>query len=457
MSQPARLTVDIDISQLIQRGVEIEATYPEDDFYELHNRSPSSSTPGSPTFENLEQADLSNASESEPEAVSHKLLKKRAKKAAKREKAREARKRRRLEEIADNFAINGNINAKNKYVERAEPLFLPFNFADSAVTESAYKGKRTGEFVSQKHYTLSELVGPQSEYHMKLITWDGFTPTPVYDCKGRRILVLAGHPDDPSWKTSNLQEANRLMEYARHRSRVSTKSQKHRRGEFTALRCGVSHGGGQVRPSNLHNNKSNQKLLDELNRSRPFERMAGFATSAFATWAPDLYAYYVKYAQKLYSKYPKLKRPFSMSAYSAVTYNTGPWVECFPHVDIANLPFGWCAVTALGDYDPTQGGHLVLWNLGLVIEFPPGSLILFPSATIVHSNTSIQQHERRYSFTHYTAGGLFGWVDQGFQTLVALEQSLAKKPKEMKAWKEERAKRWQFGLSLLPVLEESVN
>ena len=80
-----------------------------------------------------------------------------------------------------------------------------------------------------------------------------------------------------------------------------------------------------------------------------------------------------------------------------------------------NLPFGWCAITALGPFDPTHGGHLVLWDLKIVIEFPPGSTILIPSATLRHSNMAIQPGEKRFSITQYTAGGLFRWVDHGFQ------------------------------------------
>lgn len=51
----------------------------------------------------------------------------------------------------------------------------------------------------------------------------------------------------------------------------------------------------------------------------------------------------------------------------------------------------------------------------MAVEFPAGSTILVPSAAIAHSNTPIQRGERRYSFTQYSAGGIFRWVDHGFQ------------------------------------------
>ncbi len=95
------------------------------------------------------------------------------------------------------------------------------------------------------------------------------------------------------------------------------------------------------------------------------------------------------------------------SIFSCATFNFGPRTLCFRHTDSGNLPFGWCTITALGWFDPKRGGHLVLWDLKLIIDFPPGSTILIPSAILLHSNTAIAPGERRYSFTQYTSGGLF--------------------------------------------------
>lgn len=53
----------------------------------------------------------------------------------------------------------------------------------------------------------------------------------------------------------------------------------------------------------------------------------------------------------------------------------------------------------------------------MVVEFPSGSTILLPSASIFHGNTPIQPGETRYSFTQYCAGGLLRWVDYGFQSV----------------------------------------
>jgi hypothetical protein len=170
------------------------------------------------------------------------------------------------------------------------------------------------------------------------------------------------------------------------------------------------------------------------------------------TWVPHLYNHYVGHLGPLFKMYPELKQNFLNSVFACATFNFGPETCCFEHVDFGNLPFGWCAITALGNFDPTFGGHLVLWDLSLVIEFPPGSTILIPSGAIWHSNTSIHQSETRYSFTQYTAGGLFRWVDHDYQT----EKSYKK------GWKRDRKlaenlvnqERWVRGVGMFSTLSE---
>lgn len=94
----------------------------------------------------------------------------------------------------------------------------------------------------------------------------------------------------------------------------------------------------------------------------------------------------------------------------------------------------------------------MLWDLQLVIEFPPGSTILLPSAVIRHSNTAIQNGEERYSFTQYTAGGLFRWVDHGFQKEKEYHASLSEG--QRLAEEEAMRRRWAMGLSLFSTLDE---
>lgn len=147
---------------------------------------------------------------------------------------------------------------------------------------------------------------------------------------------------------------------------------------------------------------------------------------------------------------PSLRHIFPRSIFPSAAFNFGPDVWTYRHRDVLNCPFGWCAIQALGSFDPTKGGHLVLWELRRVVEFPPGALVLMPSATITHSNVPVQEGDARASFTQYCAGGLFRYVDNGFRTEKEFEEEdpegyrLACKLKET---------RWKMGIGLFSSFE----
>jgi hypothetical protein len=130
---------------------------------------------------------------------------------------------------------------------------------------------------------------------------------------------------------------------------------------------------------------------------------------------PRLHGYYADHLDRLLANDCELKRNFHNSVWASTTFNFGPRTFCYKHKDFSNLSFGICSIYAAGSYDPKLGGHLILWECGLVIEFPPGSTVLIPSAAITHSNVPVPQNSTRYSITQYTAGGIFRWVDHGFQ------------------------------------------
>jgi len=125
---------------------------------------------------------------------------------------------------------------------------------------------------------------------------------------------------------------------------------------------------------------------------------------------------------------------------------------CFKHTDFANLPFGLCAVTSLGSYDATKGGHLVLWEYRLVIEFHRVSAGLHHLACIWSdcSNVPVQLDESQYSVVQYSAGALFRWVENGFQRSHDYLQSLSEA--KVSEVRKNDTNRWALGRSLLPVV-----
>lgn len=164
--------------------------------------------------------------------------------------------------------------------------------------------------------------------------------------------------------------------------------------------------------------------MSKLISNESVQKVAGFASSAFATWMPKLHGYYVDHLDALLQHDCNLRRNFHNSVWPSTTVNFGSRTCCKQHKDFNDLPFGMCSIYGAGRYDSKEGGHLVLWEAGLVIEFPPGSTILIPSAILTHSNVPVPKGSTRYSVTQYTAGGLFRWVDHGFQSEESYWRSL---------------------------------
>ncbi|KAJ7894993.1 hypothetical protein B0H14DRAFT_2334172, partial [Mycena olivaceomarginata] len=71
--------------------------------------------------------------------------------------------------------------------------------------------------------------------------------------------------------------------------------------------------------------------------------------------------------------------------------------------------------------------------------------ILLPSATVAQSNIPVQEGDEHVSFTQFTVGGLFSFMDYGFK----MEAGLATEdPEEYKQVMEQRGLRLKEGLGL---------
>lgn len=139
---------------------------------------------------------------------------------------------------------------------------------------------------------------------------------------------------------------------------------------------------------------------------------------------------------------------------AAAAFNLGPATVCDPHRDGANLSFGICSITALGHFDSERGGHLVLEELELVVEFPPGSTVLIPSAIITHWNTRINKGEKRYSFTQYSAGALFSYVENGMRSNIKAMEDANWMELQVMKYVRQVGEVWQRGLELFPHISD---
>ncbi|KAJ7350075.1 hypothetical protein DFH08DRAFT_696490, partial [Mycena albidolilacea] len=273
---------------------------------------------------------------------------------------------------------------------------------------------------------------------------------PLVDADRYVFGLFAGQPRDPKWQAEVADEAARLMEEAAEGIYDKTFSGKiPRRGPHCAKSMGNSMGGGQEVPTGFVHNIVTAIVLTGLLAQKPFQRIAGFTNALFQTYAPGLHGYYSATLNDLHDWNRRLKRNFlpSVSVFAAATFNFGLRTVCYPHLDFANLAWGWCAITALGDYDPDKGGHLILWDLKLIVRFPPGSTILIPSALLRHSNTSIQRHEKRFSFTQYTPAGIFRFVGNKFRSDKKVNESVLTSTEQLERV-EARRNRWDEGLKM---------
>ncbi|KAJ7141823.1 hypothetical protein C8R46DRAFT_920978, partial [Mycena filopes] len=297
---------------------------------------------------------------------------------------------------------------------------------------------------------------------------------PVLDRDDRVLLVLGGFPPNAAdWQENVAEPAARAMEAARgeldtdpKRARKAKKKNRNanaadelRRGTHTAENVGPSMGGGQPYPMMLRHSADSLNIFAALFALLCFQRIAGWTNVLFMGFAPLLHQYYGTTIDDLFAwdstqeRASHLKRNFlaTLSVFTTATFNLGPFTVCFPHIDFGNLAWGWCAITALGWFNPDLGGHLILWDLKLIIRFPPGSTILIPSAILRHSNTKIQPGERRFSFTQFTPAGIFRWVYNGFRTDKDVDSSGSTTEGDHARRQQDRAARWREGIKMYKV------
>ncbi|TFK79714.1 hypothetical protein K466DRAFT_505127 [Polyporus arcularius HHB13444] len=336
--------------------------------------------------------------------------------------------------------------------------------ADVSVASSGFIGLRhEQQAADRRSISLTELLS-SPEWQLK--RWDGkyvqcllpsFTTLthpdrdciPVLDKHGRVIALLAGHPNDPRWVVDVNDEFDKVMQVVHEAYRFPPDVSQNRRGGFATVSCGVSQGGGQTKPGNFALSAHNRAVWDALFKLKVVRRVANFANTAMNVFAPDMSAFYGNTLDAVCDADPKLKRNMSNNAFAAASINLGPNAVSYVHTDHLNLAWGWCAITAIGQFDATAGGHLILWDLRMVIEFPPGSTILIPSAILRHSNVALADpaNERRSAFLQYSAGALFQWVECGHQTqksFLAAGRTFLQSGKQ----------RWAKGVSMFSLWED---
>ncbi|KAJ3575540.1 hypothetical protein NP233_g1027 [Leucocoprinus birnbaumii] len=333
-------------------------------------------------------------------------------------------------------------------VSRCRPIETSLNIRTLPVAEGGYQGKPFKEVSNLKQpYDLADLEANQFEY----IPWDGKTPRPILDIDQRVCAVLAGEPNVNEYeiKCRGVYEA---MASAASSIVFYDKDKHHIRGDYPVLNVGLTPGQGSLHPTNVNLGRY-EPVVEELLKNDFIKEIARHQNDSFKIWSPGVYARYRMRLRLLFGhkKYGAKLQRITSGVYPSAAFNFGPKAWTNRHRDPKNVSYGWCAITTTGDFDPTKGGHLVLEDLKLVIEFPPGSTILIPSALFIHGNVPISIVEKRASFTQYCPAGLLRFVDNGFITLAELQRRRKRDYSEIVA---NRKMHWEEGISLFSTLEE---
>ncbi|KAJ8457599.1 hypothetical protein ONZ51_g11436 [Trametes cubensis] len=292
--------------------------------------------------------------------------------------------------------IGANLHANNDAPAPLHTAHLP-------LAKNAYSARNVlqDSATSRGMLTKEELIGLGFEY----VPWDGSTPRLLVDSNNVVLGVLAGRPRGVEWDNL-VQEVTEVLHEARRQ-------------------C------------------DKQRVIDNLLADKRVSRILNFANSAFQVFAPKLHRYYKATLDRICESDPTLKRNSPGNSFAAATFNLGPQTFTRPHLDHLNLPWGWCAITALGAFNHTRCGQVVLWNLKKIIEFPCAATIFILSAVAEHSNLALDSGEERLSITQYTAGALFRWVESGNRLLRDLD-------KAMRADMETNGRaRWETGIAML--------
>ncbi|KAJ3869259.1 hypothetical protein EV359DRAFT_76816 [Lentinula novae-zelandiae] len=282
---------------------------------------------------------------------------------------------------------------------------------------------------------------------MHLYKWNGQTCVVLVDCCDRIIAVLGGVPLSAcgaEWDGC-MERLAEAVQSCKEKSKFTAKEIIHARGDFIARAAGISYGGGREQPGNVRiGGKTNQEAMKELLEHEDMLRLVGFTNALFNAYSHHTFVEYTETLQQHLEQNPHLRPTSSNTAFAAMTVNYGPQTCAGQYCNAGNTAHGWCADTSLGKFDPDKGGHLVLWDLKLIIRFPPSATVLLPSALITHSNLPVQSGETRYSIIQYSSGGLFRWCYNGWCSDKAFLSTA--NPNQLRQREHDRTRRWQLNL-----------
>ncbi|KAL0057298.1 hypothetical protein AAF712_016067 [Marasmius tenuissimus] len=352
------------------------------------------------------------------------------------------RKRREVRMHADGHLHSHHLSA----IQTCQTVSSSLNVAQLPAASGGY----IGQDITGPSRNVWDVGWYRSQPDWDYVEWDGTNALLLVDEAGRIFMVGLKNVRDPSYN-EDMEKLADLLEGARTmKLKLKREDLNHLRGEgFAAAATGWSMGGGQDRVT--HSAGKHEEVMQNLIQEPCMRRLASTQDAGFACWSFRNYELYKESMGQLRSSIEGFKPNFDRSQFASLTCNFGPQVCTSIHTDAKNCPHSMCAITAVGQFESSKGGHLVLPDLKVIIEFPSGCTFLLPSAVLRHGNTRIQEGETRYSVTQYSAGGIFRWLEYGQRTE---DQFRRQDPSGFRKMMKEREGRWSRMINMFVTLDD---
>lgn len=172
-------------------------------------------------------------------------------------------------------------------------------------------------------------------------------------------------------------------------------------------------------------------------------------TALVKAWFPSIFELYTE----VQIRYHLLEAVFDNfifpgSCFCGTSLNGGPRALSKEHVDCRNLVAGICLIAAIGNFNHRTSAHLILREPKAILEVMDGDMVIIPSGSVTHSNSSLKEGEWRMSLVQYTSGALFRRLFYG-----GLAPSVTTK-KEKDALDKVGMQRWLQCWGLFPTLAD---
>ncbi|KAJ7180031.1 hypothetical protein C8R43DRAFT_1117376 [Mycena crocata] len=279
-------------------------------------------------------------------------------------------------------------------------------------------GRFDESLIEDRDYEYEEVVGRDSLLHFRLVSWGGGTPRAVFakDSNGdeQLVLMLGGRCRNCDWLKDVVAPAMRHCEIATS-SIQQTEAEKDAKKPPTLV-GGVGHTFNE--PTAAPIPLLNTLIFSQLLGTMAMKRLLGFGSGLLAAYCTAAFEALKNQKERFLEHDPRALYPTDSSVYSAVSLELGgPHCRGIPQGDPERSEVAsWSILTALGKYSALHGGHIIFWDLGLVVCFPVGASILIPSALVRYSFVKVRDHEKRYSILQYAGAGIGRWFQNGKRT-----------------------------------------